>query len=419
MQRIDRLRRLMAEQDLDAVVLTTPHNVLYTTGYTSVLEKWQLHEPLAAAVVPIDPDKPVVLAIPEANLALLMVQEEAGKPDRAGEIRVFDMINFCEVMRSEDPAAAASSIGQEAAKLYGERVRGACEPDILASIKATLEAHGLDAGRIGFDDLRVMDRLSTAGMRYSGADALETLIRSRLVKTEPELEAFRRVGKVADRSLMAAANALRPGVSWDEVQYAVADAMVRMDATPVDEGAMLFGGTFQGSFLPELFRTRDDRPLSEGQIVILETQGICEDIWIDINRTAVIGEPSGEYQHLHDTLRDAFEQMVAQLRPGCSTGDLPRIARDHLVDAGIPVPDKLLVLAHGIGHMTLEFPFDFPAQGRQGAAGFEIEKDMVLSLDCLYFGGELGPCHMENVYIIEEGGAKSTYETPLELLGPR
>ena len=44
---------------------------------------------------------------------------------------------------------------------------------------------------------------------------------------------------------------------------------------------------------------------------------------------------------------------------------------------------------------------------------------MVISLDCLYFGSQYGPCHMENVYIIESDGAKSTYETPLQLMGPR
>lgn len=419
MQRIERLRGLMATDGMDAVVLTTPHNVLYSTGYTSVLEKWQLHEPLAAAVVPLDPAKPVILFLPEANLALLMVQEEAGEPDRAGEIRVFDMINFCEVMRSDDPAAAASLIGKESAKVYGDRVRGDCEPDIIASIQAALVDHQLDSGTIGFDDLRVMAHVGRSGLNFTGVDALETLIRSRIVKTESELEAFRRVGKVADKSLAAAANALRPGISWNEVQNAVADAMVRMDAVPVDEGAMLFGGTFRDAFIPELFRTRDDRPLDNGQVVILETQGICEGFWIDINRTAVIGEPTEEYQRLHDVLRDAFELMVAELQPGAWTGDLPLIAHDHLRDNGIPVPEKLLVLAHGIGHMTLEFPFDFPAQGRARSKGFQLEENMVISLDCLYYGGELGPCHMENVYIITKDGPENTYETPLALMGPR
>ena len=43
MQRIDRLRGLMEQAGLDAVVLTHPHDVLYATGYESVLERWGLH----------------------------------------------------------------------------------------------------------------------------------------------------------------------------------------------------------------------------------------------------------------------------------------------------------------------------------------------------------------------------------------
>ena len=69
--------------------------------------------------------------------------------------------------------------------------------------------------------------------------------------------------------------------------------------------------------------------------------------------------------------------------------------------------------------MPLEYPHPFPSQGLKGNEGFTIEKDMVLSLDCLYFGSYIGPCHMENVFIIEDDGAQSTYETPLELTGPR
>jgi Xaa-Pro dipeptidase len=421
MQRIGRLRRLMAEASLDLMVLTHPNDVLYTTGYESVLERWSLQEPLAASIVPLDPDKPVVLCLPEALVGLLAVLRDQGRPDRAEELRVFDLLVFCEVMRAPDPYASVSSIGEESVKMYGERVRGRCEPDIIESIASTLADHQLVRSRAGFDDLRVAEQLARRD-GFSGleaVDGLDVVVRSRIVKTQPELEAIRRVGKVADRCLMAAVEALEPGVTWNEVQYQTADAMTRMDVIPVDEGAMLFGGAFQDEFMPELFRTRHDRPLEEGQIVILETQGTSEGWWIDINRTATIGPPSDEYQALHDSLRDAFLKMVDHMKPGNSTGDLAPMCFQHLHDVGVPVPEKTVVVAHGIGHMTLEYPHPYPTQGRRGTKGFILEEGMVISLDCLYFGGYLGPCHMENVHIIEADGAVSTYETPLELLGPR
>jgi hypothetical protein len=69
--------------------------------------------------------------------------------------------------------------------------------------------------------------------------------------------------------------------------------------------------------------------------------------------------------------------------------------------------------------MPVEMPQPYPHMGVAGSRGFMLEEGMVVSLDCLYFGAKLGPSHMENVFIIGREGAESTYETPLELLGPR
>ena len=129
---------------------------------------------------------------------------------------------------------------------------------------------------------------------------LRLFLRARLFKTPEELHVFRAIGPMADQVIQAAADRLAPGLNWNELQADVADMMTRLGIIPVDEGAMLFGGSFAGDFIPELFRTRHDRPLAEGQILILETLGIAEGFWIDINRTAVIGQPTREYQHQHD-----------------------------------------------------------------------------------------------------------------------
>mgnify|MGYP000008453338 CR=1 FL=1 len=108
-----------------------------------------------SVIIARDPSIPVVLAIPEANFALLSVMEENGKPDRADEIRVFELLTFCEMARQPDPWARRSSIAEAATARYVERVRGRSEPDVIASLAETLYAHGLAGARIGFDDLRV------------------------------------------------------------------------------------------------------------------------------------------------------------------------------------------------------------------------------------------------------------------------
>jgi hypothetical protein len=95
------------------------------------------------------------------------------------------------------------------------------------------------------------------------------------------------------------------------------------------------------------------------------------------------------------------------------------MAQDYLRGRGVRAPEKMLVFAHGVGMMPVESPVAGPSMGLDGARGFTLEDNMVVSVDCLFFGARPGPCHMENVFIIGKEGPESLYQTPLELMGPR
>ncbi|KQM21069.1 M24 family metallopeptidase [Novosphingobium sp. Leaf2] len=413
--RADRLRSMMGSQGLDAVVLSHPHDVRYATGYHSVLERWGQMEPMAAAIVYADPAKPLTLVIPEANIGLVAVLNKDGDACTFGEVRTFDMLNFCEVSRYIDPDRHGGQLAQDAGAMMGA-IAGTCQPDVAAAIASALADYGLAGKTIGFDEHRVSARISgTVAHHY--ADVLDFMMRVRVVKTAEELARYRKVGTLADRIIAHAGSLLHEGADWNDVQARICDFMVRNAVIPVDEGAMLFGGAYEADeFIPDLFRTRGNRTLRNGDIVILETQGIHDGFWVDINRTAVVGTATPEYRRQHDVLRDAFVKMVDQLRPGVSTASLPAIGYEHLKAHGIATPEKLLVVAHGIGLMPLEIPLPFPAAGLSGVKeGFVLEEDMLISLDSLYFGAKLGPCHMENVYAITAGAPEPMYAAPLKL----
>jgi Xaa-Pro aminopeptidase len=414
--RIARTQAMMAAEGLDAVVLTHPHDVRYATGYHSVLERWTQMEPFAGAIVFADPAKPTILVIPEANLGIVAVLKKQGAACDYDEIRTFDMLNFCEVSRYVDPDRNGGQLAEDAGALAGA-IRGECRPDIVAAIATALADHGLAGGTIAFDEHRVSATVA-ATVAHAYRDALDFMMRVRVVKTADELARYRTVGRMADRVIAHAGSLLHEGADWTDVQARICDFMVRNGVIPVDEGAMLFGGSYDGDdFIPDLFRTAGKRSLRAGDIVILETQGVLDGFWIDINRTAVIGASAPDYQRLHDVLRDGFLKMVDQLRPGVSTNSLPAIGYAHLKAAGMPTPEKLLVVAHGIGLMPLEIPLPYPAAGLAGVKqGFVMEEGMLISLDSLFFGAKLGPCHMENVYAITSGAPEPMYAAPLELI---
>ena len=118
--RISRIQEQLGRERLDAFVLTNPHDVLYATGYASIMERWSLQEPISAAIVVRG--GPTILCLPEANIALLTVLAERGTPDRADELRVFELLNFCEMARVLDPNARSTPLRKDANAMYANRV---------------------------------------------------------------------------------------------------------------------------------------------------------------------------------------------------------------------------------------------------------------------------------------------------------
>jgi Xaa-Pro aminopeptidase len=406
---------MLAESGVAGIVLSTSDNVAYLTGYESVMDGWQLPEPIAAVFLPTSDELPMTLFLPEASLIGLVVAEREGHAVAFERLRTFDLLNFCVTARAEDAhLQLAPDLLAELEQLVG-LVDGDCAPTIVGSISACLQEMGLTAETVMFDDMRVALAAEKAcGQRY--ADGLNTMLSTRAIKTAEEIALFRESGIKADRVMAFTVEQLGRGNSWAEVEKAVAHFMIDENIDPLPTSPMLFGGSYDAIFKPDLFRTHFDSPFKGGEIAILETQGRYKNFWIDINRTAHIGKASAEYREQHAIVQRCFEEVVANLRPGANSAEICERVRGGLARQ-LDAPEKLLMIVHSIGRVPLESPVPFPSTGLHAATeGFEIKPSMVLSFDALYFGSKLGPSHMENVFIIGEHKTESIYSYPLDLI---
>jgi Xaa-Pro dipeptidase len=413
-QKISRIRAQLVLEGAAGAVLSTPDNIFYASGFSSVMDGWHLAEPIAAVFVSTDEASPVVLILPEASVISLIVSERGGHPVHFDRLATFDMLNFCETARAEDAHLALPE--DLLAELGGvmELVEGQCEPDIIQTIAASLSRHVAKDERILFDDLRVAARVEALTGQASG-DALDVMFAARAVKTDDELDTLRESGQIADAIMAYTISQLGVGKSWGEVEKQVAHFMIDHDVDPLPGSPMLFGGAYDLVFRPDLFRTPVSRPFEGGEIAILETQGRYKNFWIDINRTAHIGPATPAYRDQFNAVRDIFDTISARLAPGVNTAE---ICAFHEIPAAqrLDPPEKLLVVAHSLGLVPLESPVKYPGTGLHGAKeGFTVQQSMVISIDCLYFGSGLGPSHMENVFIVNESSAEPLYHFPLDL----
>lgn len=411
----DRLRARLAESGVGGIVLSSSDNVAYLTGYESVMDGWRLPEPISAVFLPTSLELPMTLFLPEASLIGLVVAEREGHAVAFERLRTFDLLNFCVTARSQDTHL------QLAPDLLGELdqltrlVAGDCAPTIVASVSACLQHLDLTTETVMFDDMRMALAVEQdCGQRY--ADGLDLVLAARSIKTDEEIEVFRQSGIKADCVMAFTVDQLGPGKSWADIEKSVAHFMIDEGIDPLPHSPMLFGGSYDDIFKPDLFRTHFDAPFKGGEIAILETQGRYKNIWIDINRTAHIGKASEQYREQHAVVQRCFEEVVQNLRPGANSAEICEPVHSSIARE-LDAPGKLLMIVHSIGRVPLESPVRFPSTGLHAATeGFEIKPSMVLSFDALYFGSKYGPSHMENVFVIGEDQTESIYSYPLELI---
>jgi len=414
LQKIGRIRAQLASEGAAGAVLSTPDNIFYATGFSSVMDGWHLVEPIAAVFVPADAASPMVLILPEASVISPIVSERGGHPVHFDRLATFDMLNFCETARAEDAHLALPEDLLAELGAVMEQIEGQCEPDIIQSIAACLSRHVSKGERMLFDDLRVAARVEALTGQASG-DAVDVMFAARAVKTADELDTLRESGQIADAIMAYTISQLGVGKSWSEVEKQVAHFMIDHDVDPLPGSPMLFGGAYDLVFRPDLFRTPVSRPFEGGEIAILETQGRYKNFWIDINRTAHIGPATPAYRDQFAAVREIFDTISARLTPGVNTAEICAF-REIPAAQRLDPPEKLLVVAHSVGLVPLESPVRYPGTGLHGAKeGFTVEQGMVISIDCLYFGSGLGPSHMENVFIVNESGAEPLYRFPLDL----
>jgi Xaa-Pro dipeptidase len=412
---VQRLREGLDTQGAAGIVLSTVDNVTYSTGFESVMDGWHLPEPISAVFVPTSPELPMTLFLPQASLIGLIVAARAGQACAFDRLRTFDLLNFCATGRSEDVHLALAPDLLAELEQLSSLVDEDCSQNIVLSVAGCLRDLGLTGQTVMFDDMRLaLNTERACGQRY--ADGLDLILAARSIKTDEEIALFRESGVKADRVMGFTVDQLGRGKTWADIEKSVAHFMIDEGIDPLPNSPMLFGGSYDAIFKPDLFRTHFDTPFKGGEIAILETQGRYKNIWIDINRTAHIGKASVGYRQQHAIVQRCFEEVVQNLRPGANSAEICEPVRCGTAGE-LDAPGKLLMIVHSIGRVPLESPVRYPSTGLHAATeGFEIKASMVLSFDCLYFGSKYGPSHMENVFIIGEDRTESIYSYPLDLI---
>jgi Xaa-Pro aminopeptidase len=366
--KLERVRALMAEQNLDALVVRAPDNVLYLTNF------WGM-KGFDAAVFPREGGPVLITMEPSAQDAADMAWTQ--------DVR---LVPGYDPTDPRPPALRALEVAREVA--------------------AQFESVGLELS-LG---TQASDRMVGEPTTYTKAwfdgfpnaqDATPLLNQARALKTEQEVRRMRLANEIAAGAMEHVARELRPGMKESEAA-ALWQGFVHGEGTGWKgqvELALGFSLVWSGPGI-RTFTATGHRPVQEHEPTLFEIWVCADGYWCDHTKNVCPGALDSRYDELLDALLDVYRRALDHCRPGASLAELDRLIRCGIAEAGFP-DQPTHPIAHGVGARAHEPPYAHQAGG--GA----IEEGMVLAIEPgAYWEGGGGLRVEDNFLITAEGVEK-------------
>ena len=367
--KLERVRSLMAERALDALVVRAPDNVLYLSNYLSM-------KGYDIVVFPREGDATLVVIEPQAR--------EAERTAWTTDVRPF---RFYHELDPRPPTARALELAVAAVKEAGygsiglELSQGTQTADIMVGEPTTPTKALFDA----FPD---------------AVDASPLLAQARAIKTDQELERMRLANELAGLAMEHVRERLRPGMTEAE---AAALWEGRVHALGVGyegkvETARGYSLVWSGPGI-RTFTATSNRPISADAPTLFEIWVCADGYWCDHTKNVCPGRLQPAYEKLLEALLGVYGEAVDHIRDGASLAELDRLVRARIAEAGYPGQPSHPV-AHGVGARAHEPPFPHQAADGAMAAG------MVLAVEPgIYWDGG-GGLRLEDNFLVTHEGAE-------------
>jgi Xaa-Pro aminopeptidase len=371
--KLDRVRRLMGEHDLDALVVRAPDNVLYLTNF------WGM-KGYDAVVFPREGDSTLICLEASAD--------DAARTAWTEDVRLFRGYDQGD---PRPPQARALELAVEASKPYD---RVALELSLGTQAADRMVGEPTTYTRTWFE--------SWDGPR----DAASVLTQARAVKTDQELERMRLANEIAAAAMDHVRAELRPGMKESEAA-ALWNGFVHGHGTGWEGKVDLaygFSLVWSGPGI-RTFTATADRPVQRNEPTLFEIWVCADGYWCDHTKSLCPGELTPDYQRLLDDLTRIYERAIGHCRPGAGLDELDRLIRVGIADAGYPGQPSHPV-AHGVGARAHEPPY------AHQAAPTTIEEGMVLAIEPGAYWAGGGGLRLEDNFLITADGAEKLSPFP-------
>ena len=365
-----RAQEIMHDYELDGILLTTPQNIRYFTGYDS--QFWESPTRPWFVIVPLS-GKPIAI-VPE-------IGESEFKKTWLDEIKTWPS------PRPEDEGVSLLKSN-------------------LENVKKTFGQIGLELGSEMALRMPVRDFLKLKEVVGTNlVDGSNAIWDMRMIKTNEELKKIKFVCSIASDAYNVLPSTLSIGNTEREAVHKLKiDILNRgADSVPFMPGISGQGG------VPQIVCGPTDRILDDGDILFIDTGSTFDGYFCDFDRNYAFGRVASDVEKVYQILWQATEIGIKTAIPGATTNDIFN-AMNKVIQDGGTIGNNVGRLGHGLGLQLTE-----PPSHRLGEKTV-IKENMVLTIEPAmeYAPGKM-IVHEENIIIQQDGPELITKRAPKEI----
>lgn len=352
MERLNRLRKLMDESQLEAILIGSPHNRRYISGFTG-----------SSGYVLVTHDKAVLLTD-------FRYRVQAAKQAKGLDI-----------------------------------VEHGISP--LDEVKGMLAGWGI--GKLAFEQEHVTfaehDRWNATLKGIELVPAAGLVEKLRMIKDEAELAIMQEAADLADRTFTYITGLIRSGMRERDVALEMEVFMRTGGATSSSFDTIVASG--ERSALPH--GVASDRIIGNNEFIKLDFGAYYNGYCSDLTRTVVIGQPTDKHREIYDIVLEAQLHALANIRPGMTGLEADALARDVITKYGYGD-----MFGHGTGHGLGMEIHEAPRLSK--LSDTILTPGMTVTVEPGIYLPGFGGVRIEDDIVITESGIKILTSSPKELI---
>lgn len=261
---------------------------------------------------------------------------------------------------------------------------------------------GVEPRSLRFLELKLLEGAAPLARFQSAEDSLASL---RMYKDADEISAMRKAAQIAQEALLDTLPMVKVGVTERRIASELTMQLLQAGSGPEMPFSPIVSG---GPNSANPHATPSDRPLEEGDLLVIDWGASYNGYFSDITRTFAIGKIEPEFEKIYQLVLKANAMGRAACVPENLAGDVDRAARKVIEEGGYG-PEFRHRTGHGLGMDVHEEPYMRAGNPMPLAPGmtFTVEPG-------IYLLGR-GGVRIEDDMLITASGGESLTDLPREL----